>query len=83
MEDNNKTYEFCPHCDTEVELDADLKVQRCPNCGKHIVTCSMCHAYNCDIGIDTDGFCTHCCLVLRADLLDLQELREKEVLSAK
>ena len=39
-----KTYEVCPHCDHEVELDAELKVQTCPVCGKRIVTCSMCRA---------------------------------------
>lgn len=37
-----KTYECCPHCGKEVELDAELKVQKCPECGKYIVTCSMC-----------------------------------------
>lgn len=56
-----KTFEVCPHCDTEVELDAELKVQTCPNCGKRIVTCSMCRA------CDSDGdYCTHCCLDYQA-----------------
>ena len=51
-----KTCEYCPYCDTEVELDAELKVQECPNCGKYIVTCSMCTA--CD---DEDWGCTDKC----------------------
>ena len=53
----NTTYEVCPHCNAEVELNAELKVQTCPHCGKRIVTCSMCRA--CDTGIN---FCYHCCL---------------------
>lgn len=36
------TYEYCPHCETEVELKAELSVQKCPNCGMFIVACSMC-----------------------------------------
>lgn len=36
------TYEYCPWCDTEVRLKAQLSVQKCPSCGKHIVCCSMC-----------------------------------------
>ena len=56
-----KTYEYCPHCDTEVELDAELKVQTCPNCGKRIATCSMCRA--CDT---EENYCTHCCLSFQA-----------------
>lgn len=36
------TYEYCPHCETEVELKAELNVQKCPNCGMYIVACSMC-----------------------------------------
>lgn len=42
-----KTAEWCPHCDEEVELDAELKVQKCPNCGKWIVACSMCPLKDC------------------------------------
>lgn len=36
------TYEYCPHCESEVELKAELSVQKCPNCGMYIVACSMC-----------------------------------------
>lgn len=40
-----KTYEICPYCGEEVELEAELKVQTCPSCGKRIVTCTMCPDY--------------------------------------
>lgn len=36
------TEEMCPYCDSEVELKAELSVQKCPSCGKYIVCCSMC-----------------------------------------
>lgn len=35
-------YEYCPHCEEEVILSNDFKVQVCPNCGMHIVPCSIC-----------------------------------------
>ena len=38
----DKITEFCPHCEQEVELNEEFKVQQCPNCGKHIVPCNMC-----------------------------------------
>ena len=67
--DLNHTYEHCPHCDEEVVLDAELKVQTCPNCGKRIVTCSMCRA------CDTDQpYCAHCCLCYQAEM----ENKERE-----
>lgn len=44
VEGNNKEgiYEYCPHCDTEVTLMDEFKVQSCPNCGKKIVPCNLC-----------------------------------------
>ena len=62
MED--KTYEVCPHCGEEVELDAELKVQTCPSCGKRIVTCSMCPAYMSDElpYEERCPYCAHCIL---------------------
>lgn len=57
------TYEYCPHCDTEVQLDAELKVQTCPHCGRRIVTCSMCRA--CD---ESKPYCVNCCLERQAQL---------------
>lgn len=38
----NNAIEFCPHCECEVELGNELKVQKCPNCGAYIVPCSLC-----------------------------------------
>jgi predicted RNA-binding Zn-ribbon protein involved in translation (DUF1610 family) len=61
--EDGKTEEYCPHCDQYVKLDAELKVQTCPNCGKRIVTCSMCNA--CD---SKDNYCTKCALCYQADL---------------
>lgn len=63
------TYEVCPHCEEEVELDAELKVQTCPNCGARIVTCSMCRAN------EAPGhYCATCCLCYQAE----QENKELE-----
>ena len=62
-------YEVCPHCEEEVMLEPELKVQTCPNCGKRIVACSMCRA--CDTG---KRYCAHCCLDYQAKV----ENEEKE-----
>ena len=60
--EHKNAYEVCPHCGEEVKLDAELKVQTCPNCGKRIVTCSMCRA--CDSG---ENYCSKCCLCFQAE----------------
>lgn len=39
---NDKCDEWCPHCETEVELDTEFKMQICPNCGKPIAPCNLC-----------------------------------------
>lgn len=39
---NSKVEEYCVHCDEYVYLEDELKVQKCPNCGKMIVPCSIC-----------------------------------------
>lgn len=57
------TYEVCPHCGDEVRLEAELKVQTCPKCGKRIVACSMCLA--CDT---PGGYCSKCCLCYQAEI---------------
>lgn len=36
------TWEMCPECEEEVELEMVLKMQVCPNCGKPIAPCSIC-----------------------------------------
>lgn len=59
--DFEHAYEVCPYCEEEVMLDPELKVQTCPNCGKRIVTCSMCRA--CDT---EDNYCSKCCLDYQA-----------------
>jgi predicted RNA-binding Zn-ribbon protein involved in translation (DUF1610 family) len=41
------TEEYCPHCDVVVDLSIDFKVQKCPNCGKWLVPCSLCPLQNC------------------------------------
>lgn len=45
--DSDTIEEYCPHCDTTVELEFDFKVQECPNCGKWIVPCSICPLDGC------------------------------------
>ena len=67
-------HEVCPFCDTEVMLDPELKVQTCPNCGKRIVTCSMCRA--CDTGED---YCTKCCLDYQAKVENEEMEAEREI----
>jgi len=45
-------YEYCPFCEQEVELKNEFKVQICPNCGKHILPCSICakeHCQDCEL----------------------------------
>jgi predicted RNA-binding Zn-ribbon protein involved in translation (DUF1610 family) len=38
----NNVTELCPHCEYEVELGNELKVQKCPHCGAYIVPCNLC-----------------------------------------
>lgn len=40
--DKDGVYEYCPHCDCEVNLENELKVQSCPKCGKKLVPCNIC-----------------------------------------
>lgn len=41
------TEEYCPHCDEVCDLANEFKVQKCPNCGKWLVPCSICPLQNC------------------------------------
>ena len=67
--EDDKTTEYCVHCNTYVKVDAELKVQTCPNCGKRIVTCSMCRAVDEDKDVDFGGmYCRHCCLDFQAHI---------------
>lgn len=45
--DSDEIEEYCPHCDITIELEFDFKVQKCPNCGKWIVPCSICPLDGC------------------------------------
>ncbi len=36
------TMEWCPHCDTEVEIPATMDGHTCPACGKRLLPCSHC-----------------------------------------
>ena len=44
---DEKGDEWCQHCDNEVELAHELRVQKCPSCGKWIVPCAMCPLTDC------------------------------------
>ncbi len=63
----DKTYEWCPYCEKEVELLAIKTVQKCPSCGKYIVSCSMCH--NC---------IPHCLFEEEAHRLNARQYTSKE-----
>lgn len=45
MEVYKTTWEMCPHCENEVELQAVWDIQRCPVCGELIIPCSLCFPY--------------------------------------
>lgn len=41
------TIEYCPWCDQETAIHA-IGITACPNCGKPLAPCSVCHAdYGC------------------------------------
>lgn len=61
--DFQHAYEVCPHCNEEVMLEPELKVQTCPHCGMRIVTCSMCRA--CET---RENYCSKCCLEYQAQI---------------
>lgn len=50
-------YELCPYCGNEVELPAVMGRHVCPECGKKILTCSLCY----DEGTD----CSKCDEILK------------------
>ena len=58
-----ETHEVCPHCEKEAVLQAELKVQTCPNCATRIVTRSMCRA----VSNLKENYCTNFCLAYQAD----------------
>ena len=42
-----KIDEWCPFCETEVELPTQAMKQRCPVCGEVIIACSQCMGGKC------------------------------------
>lgn len=47
-EENIERYEeWCADCDHIVDIANDFRVQKCPNCGKWLVPCSICPLENC------------------------------------
>ena len=71
--DFQHAYEVCPFCNEEIMVDAELKIQTCPHCGKRIVTCSMCRA--CETG---ENYCSKCCLEYQARIENEEMEEEKE-----
>lgn len=63
------TFEMCPICESEVELDFILKTQVCPVCGQPILPCSIC-----DMDI---AKCTECPLkdTCKRDTMSWQEYK--------
>ncbi|MDE7244129.1 MAG: helix-turn-helix transcriptional regulator [Oscillospiraceae bacterium] len=53
--------EFCPHCETEIEMRWDTDKQGfkafCPSCGQRLMLCDECHQLGggCDYSSDTDS----------------------------
>lgn len=56
-DDDNKVYEYCPHCENEVILNDEFKVQVCPDCGHAIVPCSICPLESCCSNCPLDALC--------------------------
>lgn len=55
--EDNGVYEYCPHCEEEVELNNEFKVQICPNCGHAIVPCNICPLDDCCSNCPLDALC--------------------------
>lgn len=41
-------WEMCPHCEYEVELLTEWRMQYCPVCGRAIAPCNLCYPYTND-----------------------------------
>lgn len=54
---DEEVYEYCPHCENEVKLDNEFKVQICPDCGHAIVPCSICPLDSCCSTCPLDVLC--------------------------
>lgn len=49
--------ELCPYCGCEVELRAEMKPQRCPECKMWICPCAMCECECICAGCDVEEEC--------------------------
>lgn len=59
---NDSITEYCPDCETEVELKYTFSVQVCPHCGELIIPCALCDHDRCD--------CANCPLeAIKQDIL--------------
>lgn len=48
VEEKTERYEeWCADCDHVVDIANEFRVQKCPNCGKWLVPCSICPLENC------------------------------------
>lgn len=57
-EDDEELNQYCNHCDSFVHLEEKLEVQRCPECGKWIVPCSICPLKECSKHCPLDRYAT-------------------------
>jgi predicted RNA-binding Zn-ribbon protein involved in translation (DUF1610 family) len=58
--------QYCNHCDSMVHVDEVLMVQKCPECGKWIIPCSVCPMEKCS---------KHCPLERQANILNERDAR--------
>lgn len=63
-------FEVCPHCENEVELLTEFRVQFCPACGHAIVPCNLCFPDHTN--------CKDCNLCKIADFLDRDISKKSE-----
>lgn len=74
IEDTDTITEYCPHCDCEVELENEFKVQKCPECGMYIVPCNLCPLL-------AQNICNNGKCPLEALANELNENDDKEMIS--
>lgn len=47
VEQSDTCTEWCPNCESEVELPYEFKTHKCPNCNERILPCAQCFISNC------------------------------------
>ena len=60
---DNYVTEYCPHCETEIEMSWDVRVlgykAYCPICGERLMLCDACqHDLEDDHYLDNCDYCT-------------------------